>query len=416
MRPDPAGARRASLPPETARVLTLLAVVTLTMMSGTVVAPALPGIAAYFADTPSAGLLSRLLLTIPALAIALASPGAGWLLDRFGRKRILQVAIAAYAVIGTAGLWLRSLEALVLSRALLGLTVAITTTAAVTLIGDYYSGATRNRLLGLFGAVSGLSGMLFLLIAGVLAEISWRTPFIMYASAVLMLVPVARILHEPVREAARAAPASDDDRAEKRRAYGRVFVLVAVLYLFGFCVQVAFYSVPVQLPFHLVALGVGAPRMAGAALAMTTLCAAAVAMMFARIRARLHRAPLAVLQLLVLGAGLLLVARARTYAEVLLAMVVVGAPMGVNFPNLMEWLLAESPPLLRGRVVGGLNMAVFMGQFLSPILLYPFVKRGGLGYAYRISGIALLAGAVVFALAVAAWRRRNRPGPANDSR
>ncbi|MDH3196911.1 MAG: MFS transporter [Candidatus Krumholzibacteria bacterium] len=412
MPPDATAGGRNRVPRETARVLTLLALITLTMLAGTAVAPALPGIASHFAEVPAADLLARLLLTVPSLAVALAAPGVGWLLDRFGRKRILLVAVAVYTVAGTAGAWLDSLEAIVASRALLGLAVAATTTTAVTLIGDYYAGAARNRLLGLLGATGGLSGMLFLLAGGALAEISWRAPFLLYASAIVIFAAVAKVLEEPSMPA-RGTPEPGTGMAGRALSGPRV-LLIAVLYLFAFGVQVAFYSIPVQLPFHLVALGVSAPRLAGAALAVTTVCAAAVALAFPRIRERLRRAPVAALQLLFLGAGLLLVARARSYAEVLVAMVVVGAPMGLNFPNLMEWLLGTAPPLLRGRVVGGLNTALFLGQFLSPILLHPLVQRGGFEYAYRVSGMGLLAGGVAFALAGLRWRhgpRRSDPQP-----
>jgi len=404
MRPDIPPARAYRLPPEAARVLTLLSVIMLTMMTGTAVAPALPGIAEHFAGESSAGLLARLLLTVPSLAVAVAAPGVGWLLDRFGRKRILLVAIAVYTVTGTAGAWLYSLRAIIASRALLGLTVAATTTAAVTLIGDYYAGAARNRLLGLLGATGGLSGMLFLLVGGALAEYSWRAPFLLYASAIVIFVAVARVLEEPTAETRGASDPGQE--TGDRGARGRFVLLVVVLYVFAFAVQIAFYSIPAHLPFYLVALGVTAPQLAGVALAVTTVFASAVALAFPRLRARLRRATVAALQLLFLGAGLVMVARARSYTEVLVAMVVVGAPMGLNFPNLMEWLLGEAPPALRGRAIGGLNTAIFLGQFLSPVLLQPLVQRGGFEYAYRVSGIGLLVGGVLFALAGRGWRRR----------
>ena len=72
---------------------TLLAVSTLTVMSGAVIAPALPAMEAYFAEVAHAALLTRLVLTLPGLAIALSAPVAGWVPDRWGRKRLLVAAI-----------------------------------------------------------------------------------------------------------------------------------------------------------------------------------------------------------------------------------------------------------------------------------------------------------------------------------
>lgn len=50
---------------------TLLLTSTLTVMAGATIAPSLPQIAEVFQDLPSAGMLTKMVLTIPALVIAL---------------------------------------------------------------------------------------------------------------------------------------------------------------------------------------------------------------------------------------------------------------------------------------------------------------------------------------------------------
>ncbi|MEL6527253.1 MAG: MFS transporter, partial [Chloroflexota bacterium] len=72
---------------------TLLAAGTLTVMASATISPALPAITEAFADTPNIDLLVSLLLTIPALFIALGAPLAGVIVDRFGRKRLLVIAV-----------------------------------------------------------------------------------------------------------------------------------------------------------------------------------------------------------------------------------------------------------------------------------------------------------------------------------
>jgi MFS family permease len=65
---------------------TLLALSTLTIMAGATIAPGLPRMQQHFADVENAGLLVRLVLTVVALSVALFSPVAGILADKFGRK------------------------------------------------------------------------------------------------------------------------------------------------------------------------------------------------------------------------------------------------------------------------------------------------------------------------------------------
>ena len=82
---------------------TILLASMMTLMAGAIITPALPGITAAFRDVPNAKLLSQLIVTLPALFIALLSPLAGWVIDRFGRKKLLTVSCMLYAISGVSG-------------------------------------------------------------------------------------------------------------------------------------------------------------------------------------------------------------------------------------------------------------------------------------------------------------------------
>lgn len=178
---------------------TLLAVSTLTVMSGAVIAPALPAMEAYFAEVAHAALLTRLVLTLPGLAIALSAPVAGWVPDRWGRKRLLVAAIVLYGCAGGGGYVLDTLPALLVSRVLLGLGVAALTTAVTTLIADYFEGDVRAAFLGLQASFMALGGGVFLSVAGVLAAFDWRLPFLVYLAAFGLLPFVLVAVYEPER-------------------------------------------------------------------------------------------------------------------------------------------------------------------------------------------------------------------------
>ena len=169
------------------RNLTILLGSTTTVLAATIISPALPDMARAFQDTANADFLVRLTLTMPALLVALAAPFAGILLDRWGRKPVLAAALLLYAVAGTAGFFLDSLMAILLSRALLGLAVAGIMSGFITLILDYFEGDDLNRFMGYQGAFIGLGGMVFLLAAGFLADVGWRLPFLVHLFALVVL-------------------------------------------------------------------------------------------------------------------------------------------------------------------------------------------------------------------------------------
>ena len=85
------------------RPLTLLLISTMTVMAGAAISPPLPAICETFSGAPRADLLVRLVLTVPAIFTAVGVPLAGYLIDRFGRKR--PVAMVLYGTGGAAAGW-----------------------------------------------------------------------------------------------------------------------------------------------------------------------------------------------------------------------------------------------------------------------------------------------------------------------
>lgn len=169
----------------------------LPVLGAVLLAPVLPRMQVYFADTPGAAVLVPVALTLPALVIALLAPFAGMIADRTGRKPLLLVAMLIYTLCGTLPLWLDSLQAIVLSRAGIGLAEAAIMTCCTALMGDYYSGGRRERLFALQMVATSLSAALFMAIGGQLGQDNWRAPFALYAVGLVFLPLMALWLWEP---------------------------------------------------------------------------------------------------------------------------------------------------------------------------------------------------------------------------
>ncbi|MFP5307112.1 MAG: MFS transporter, partial [Gammaproteobacteria bacterium] len=263
-----------------ARTVTLLLVGSLTIMAATAVSPSLPAIEARFAGVPQAPLLTRLLVTLPALFIVLCAPFAGGVIDRYGRRRLLIGAVLVYALGGLSGLLLDSLPALLAGRALLGFGVAGIMTTATALAGDYYTGAARDRFMGLQNSAMGFGGLLYLTAGGVLAELHWRAPFAIYGLALLLLPALVAWIAEPPSLRASAAAADAAPRRPQR-------ALIATLFFASVVNSVVFYVGPTQLPFLLQGFGPDAPTRTGLALGMITLFSALASLGYGRLRPRL---------------------------------------------------------------------------------------------------------------------------------
>jgi MFS family permease len=90
-----------------------------------------------------------------------------------------------------------SLQAIVLSRAGIGLAEAGIMTCCTTLMGDYYSGRRRERLFALQMVATSLSAAVFIAAGGFLGQNDWRTPFALYAVGLIFLPLMAWKLGTP---------------------------------------------------------------------------------------------------------------------------------------------------------------------------------------------------------------------------
>lgn len=376
----------------------------LTVMAGAAIAPAMPAITAAFVDAPAAELLTRLVLTTPALFIALFAPLGGLLVDRIGREQVLFASLLLYGASGAVGLFTESLGALLLSRAALGIAVGGLMTALTTLIGDCFDGQRRNTVLGRQAGAAGLGGMVFLVLGGLLAEWSWRGPFALYLSAWLLL-PVVVILFARGRHTPRSEPpaAHTPPAPLPRGLFKTLFGLYACM-LLGMGL---FYIGPLQVPYLLPERGHPGGAIAGLVLATNTLFAAAVSFNYRRLsRFGTERDRLAGVFVL-LGGGLVLIGVGSGLLSVVAGLAMAGAALGLLIPTVNQWLLLVAPEGVRGRVMGGSTAALFLGQFLSPLLSQPAVIVGGLSGGFILVGVvALGVAAIVIVLTLLESHRR----------
>ena len=376
--------------PDRLTQLTLLLLSTLTIMSGATIAPALPAMQAHFADVPNAAFLVKLSLTIVGLAIALTAPLSGVLADRYGRRPVLLVSLVLYALGGGVGLIADSIGSLLAGRIVLGLAVAGTMTAAGALVNDLFSGPARGKFLSQQAAFGNFGGAVLMPLGGLLAAASWRAPFALYLIS-LLLIPLTLRLAGGL-----PAPLPTDSAQDTRPRWASI----GVIYALSVGYMIVFYLMPTQGPFLLGTLG-AAPAVTGLLLGAFTLVAAITSLVYSRFTGRFNSQRAAALGLGLLAAGWLTVSGAASPAGALLGLILGGLGGGLVFPNLYTWLADLTPPAWRGRVTAGMSSAIFLGQFLSPVLLTSQPAHEGL--IFRVG--ALLAAVMSAALVAFSLRR-----------
>ncbi|WP_411956957.1 MFS transporter [Paracoccus homiensis] len=378
----------------------LMAAAMLTIMSNATITPSLPGIEARFQDNPMAATLTRLLITAPSLLVAVTAPFAGGLTDRLGRRRPLLVGLIIYALAGTAGLYLNSLEAILASRLMLGLGVAAIMTAQAALVGDYFEGPERGRLMGYQMAATNIGGLVFVTTAGALAAQDARLPFAIYGLAALLLPVLASVLPEPPRARSDAAGGGHvlDDAEPGWQG------VVAVMAIAAGLTFVVFYAVPTQVPYHLQHEGLGDPRAAGYVMGAMMASAAVMSVLSGWIRPWLGRIGTPVSGYLSLAAGFAGLSIGHSLELAMLSTALIGAGLGLCMPTFITTALNVTPARHRGLITGLVTSAIFLGQFISPLASQPLVSHLGYSGAFRIGAFAFVGLAV--ALTVTLQRQR----------
>ena len=358
----------AVAPGRLALAATILLSSSLPVMGGALIAPALPALRAHFQDVAGADTLVRLVLTTPGLAVALTAPLAGAVIGRLGRRRALLWGLALYALAGTTGLYVDALGPMLVGRAALGVSMALVMTCATTLLADHYAGPQRARFMAMQSASMALGGVAFLIGGGVLADLHWRAPFGVYASSLVVALLAWWALAKQPQGAAMAPSA----QAQTPAPAGAI----AAAALAAMMVMALFYLIPVQVPFIVKErLRAGATE-AGVAVALSTLVSAASSMLAPRTIRRLGHPGTLLVTFSLVSPGLALIGLAQGWPLLLAGLALVGAGGGHLMPNVNAWVSQLAPEAARPLWLGRLTAAIFLGQFISPVMASPFLMAG----------------------------------------
>jgi len=367
------------------------------LMGGAAVAPALPLISAAFPDASDASI--SLIVTLPALAIAITGLFLGMLSDKIGKIRVLAISVAVFTLAGSSGYYLTSIPAILVGRFILGIGIAgiICTTSA--LIVCYYDGLTRARILGYQAAAMGVGVLILEVSGGLLAGISWRAAFLIYLIGVIILAGVLVTMREPARkwEEIRAAPGERTEASDEKFPASPLLLAYITLFMGN----LLFFLMPTKFPFliaHMDAariMGENTALTAGIFLGISGCASAILGIFYGRIAWRFHRYTILTVTLLAFGLGLCILGFANSLVMVGIAVVLVGIGEGLLMPTILTWIAAITPRQFLGRAMGGFSVSLNLGQFASALAVVPVIA-----IAVTYGNMFLAFGCIAFVLAV----------------
>lgn len=375
--------------------LSLLIPITLSTMAIVLLAPILPKMLHEFSHVPNFEYWVPMVITVPALCIALLSPVAGILGDYYGRRRILLASFLVYAAVGIAPLYLNDLKMILLSRIGVGIAEALIMVLTTTMIGDYFKGASRDKWLAAQTATASISALIFFNLGGQLGAFGWRTPFWIYLSALVMMALVLLFTWEPKEGDPTAEAEEAPHHASWKGFPWAKFIPVLVVTVYS---SIFFYTVQIQASVGLTELGLADPARIGFLTSIASVGVPLGTFIYSRVGGS-KPVMLLGIELLTLSLGFGIMAMAATPTLFLVGCFINQLGAGMLLPTLLVWAMSQLAFEVRGRGAGLWQSSLAAGQFLCPLVVTYFSKSfSGLFPAFAALSASAIVGAVVAGL------------------
>ncbi|MBQ8070892.1 MAG: MFS transporter [Bacteroidales bacterium] len=171
---------------------TILSISLLTVMAGAAIAPALGTIREHFAGTPD--IVIQMIVSMPALFIIMTNLVFAKLCALMKTRTLAITGLLMYVVSGTGAFFLDNIWALLASRAVLGISVGMIMPLSTGLLSYYFPPEKQASLMGLSAAMNQMGGVVATLLAGLLAGISWNYAFLVYLLGLVAVIMVILFL------------------------------------------------------------------------------------------------------------------------------------------------------------------------------------------------------------------------------
>ena len=351
---------------------TILSISLLTVMAGAAIAPALGVISAHFAGRNP--LLIQLIVSLPALFIILTNLFFPWLCRLMKTRTLALTGLALYVLSGAGAFFVDNIWLLLVMRALMGMSVGMIMPLSTGLLAYYFPPEEQAGLMGLSAAMNQMGGVVATFLAGVLAGISWNYAFLVYLLGLIAVILVALFL-------------------PNERLQGRGGVSLSLLKRFHpsvvgmFLVMILFFIYPTN--FALTASG--ALSEMGVTLTMVGLDVVAflVGLYFGSLMNR-FASPMKYVAPLGFATGYLCLAAGSGIVWLLVGSALIGIANGIGVPYLNTIGSVKAGKEAATTVMPLLSAALYLGQFLSPLIVSPAASAtGSTSYAVGVA-IALI--------------------------
>ena len=342
----------------------------LTSLPGLAVSPISEELATIF---PKASELDiQMLTTLPSLLIIPFILLTGFISEKVGYIRLLEIGLWLFLLSGALYFICGSITQLIAVSALLGVGAGVIVPLSTALVSKFFAGDERTRQYGYISAITNIALVVATAVTGWLADIHWRLPFVVYLLPIFSIMLLSAIRRDSVAVEKVPESASDVALDSCYIKYGRLFKYMLYYLLITYLVM----AVSIDLPFLLGKLGHDS-AVTGLVTAIFFLAMMTPGLFINRILALLKGNVLWV-SLLLIAFGLLDVSLNGSLAFILIGCIVAGFGYGMAQPYIYDVTASLASP---GKVTTALALVMTMNYVA--IVVSPF----GIEFLQHLVGV-----------------------------
>ena len=380
--------------------LALLMASMMVLMGSAAVSPALHGIEV---ELGTSKFLASMVISLPSLVVAVFGFPMGYLADRVGLAKVLIASLVLFIVAGVSGYFCSGIYTLLATRVFLGVGIAGISTAATGLMGIYYDGDERRRVMAVQSAFMGFGGVVLEIIGGLMADVSWNVPFLVYLIAVPILVAGLIAVRDVILPTGNgAAPAqrfAEGSKAHMAVLYASIFMLMFLMFIVTANVSDILTSMDVSM------------TVCGFILALMGLTQVFTSLAYSRVR-RIPKYQYMLLAAFLLQAVAITMFASDSLAVLTVGVGIMGVGLGLGMPTITNNLSMMSPSAAQGKTMGIYSCLMNLGTSLSTVIMGPVIVAIGYTSSFQLSAVVVL----LFGIAVlVAGRFLGQPEPATEA-
>lgn len=370
------------------------------IMGAQIITGIIADVAGHFPDAGQTKI--KLLLTLPFLVATLFSLLAGPLANVISKKTLIIIShivllagcFLAYALGGI------SIQALLTTSVLLGVSQGMLSTLSMALIADYYEGGERGALMGLQATFATFGGLLLVFLGAALAGIYWRDTYLILLVALPSLLIVLKFLP-------RDTPVKGSETLDESGAAitGAAWFYILTDFVYGIFV----FILQANLAFYISQNGFGGADTAGYANSTLVAAGGVTGIFYGRLSKAFKRFVLP-MGLMVSVAGYLLLYIVGNLASVFMASLCIGYGLTSTVATVMFNASVVVPPSASTMAIALVNTAGNIGIFVSPFvsgLIMNALGAEDIRTQFLIGAVGMGALALIYMIGDSAVTRRS---------